>query len=221
MSIFEEIDMAKKVRGCYGWIMIWIQYNFKKCAPAIYALFTILMVSGDCFPMDYDAYVYTVRSGDTLSEITLSYTGNLNYFRVAESNNISNPDLIYPDDTIILSAVKPVATLQKYLHAIYNSHPREAYDLLSTETRRKYSFLQFKRSVHPMTVYDLDSIIICSDFLLHRQHILQLKIFLLEDAASWGFNLVREKYKWYILLFDLNPTAPRDNGYIEWRCNGS
>lgn len=221
MPIVEEIDMAKRVRRCYGWIMIWIQDNFKKCALAIYAFASIMSASMCCFAMDYHTYVYTVRSGDTLSEITLSYSGNLNYFRVAESNSISNPDLIYPDDTIILSAAKPVATLQKYLHAIYNSHPREAYDLLSTETRRKYSFLQFKRSAHPMTVYDLDSIIICSDFLLHRQHILQLKIFLLEDAASWGFNLVREKYKWYILLFDLNPTAPRDNGYIEWRCNGS
>jgi len=197
-----------------------MKYIFGKYALIICASISVI-ASIDCSAADYNAYVYTVRSGDTLSEITLSYSGNLNYHRLAALNNISDPDLIYPDDKIMLSAARPIGTLQKYLHAVYNSHASEAYDLLSTETRRKYSFLQFKRSLHSITIYDLNSMMICSDFDLNHQHILQLKIYLLEDAASWGFNLVKENYKWYIVLFDLNPTAPRDNGYIEWRCNGS
>jgi len=41
----------------------------------------------------------------------------------------------------------------------------------------------------------------------------------MEDPASWGFSLVKEKYKWFIMLFDLNPTFPQDNdGFIDWKC---
>jgi len=196
------------------------KHLFGKWSLAVCA--SVLMIASvNCYAADHDTYVYTVRSGDTLSEITLTYAGNLDYLRVAELNRISDPDLIYPGDKIMVSAARPVGTLRKYLHAVYNSRVREAYELLSTETRSQYSFPQFKRSLHPITVYNLNSIRICSDFTIRNQPILQMKVFLLEDVASWGFNLVREKYSWYIVLFDLNPTAPRDDGYIEWRCNGS
>jgi len=46
-------------------------------------------------------YSYLVRKGDTLSEITLMFSGSHDYFKVAESNDISNPDLIFPGDMVL------------------------------------------------------------------------------------------------------------------------
>lgn len=43
---------------------------------------------------------YTVKSGDTLSEIAQRY--NTTYQKIAEDNNISNPDLIYPGQVLII-----------------------------------------------------------------------------------------------------------------------
>lgn len=40
---------------------------------------------------------YTVQSGDTISKIADIYLGDINLWqRLAEHNNISNPNLIYP-----------------------------------------------------------------------------------------------------------------------------
>ena len=44
--------------------------------------------------------VYTVKSGDTLSSIAKRY--NTTYQKIANDNNISNPNLIYPNQKLII-----------------------------------------------------------------------------------------------------------------------
>jgi len=172
-----------------------------------------------CCSSEIKAYDYVVKPGDTLSEITLMFTGTHDYEKIARENRISNPDLIFPGNLLTLPPSRPIETLRAYLHAIYKSEAIEAYKLLATQTRLNISFDEFKKALDATTFYNLDSIFICADFILNNNHILQLKILLNEDPASWGFNLIREKYKWYILLFDLNPTNPQDDGFVEWKCN--
>jgi hypothetical protein len=161
---------------------------------------------------------YHVRSGDTLSEITLMFAGNHDYGKTALENGIQNPDLIYPGDTITLSPARPLGTLKTYLDAIYQSEPDRAYPLLSRYSRSHITYDQFAASLYELTFFNLDSMVVCAEFMSNGQHFLQIRLNLLEDPASWGFNLVREKYKWYIMLFDLNPTFPHDSDFIDWRC---
>ena len=47
---------------------------------------------------------YKVQKGDTLSEIAAKY--NTTYFKLAELNNMSNPNLIYPGQKILIKANK-------------------------------------------------------------------------------------------------------------------
>ncbi len=63
--------------------------------------------TGDLGWMDTDAIrlvesqtIYVVQKGDTLSSIASKY--NTTYQRLAEINNIDNPDLIYPGQKIII-----------------------------------------------------------------------------------------------------------------------
>jgi hypothetical protein len=147
------------------------------------------------------------------------FTGTHEYETIAQQNRISNPNLIYPGDHITLPSSRPIETLRGYLSAIYKSEAIEAYKLLSTNTRSNISFDEFKNALDEITFYNLDTISICADFIVNENHILQLKILLNEDPASWGFSLIREKYRWYILLFDLNPTNPQDDGFTKWECN--
>lgn len=147
------------------------------------------------------------------------FTGNLDYFTIANINNIQNPDLIYPGDKIILNPSRPINTLRSYLENNYESNFNNAYHLMSAETRAWFSFTDFVKSLFPIIEYDIDSIRICSDLSVKGHHILQLEVQYYEDPAKWGFNLVREKYKWYIILFDKNPTHPQENGFLEWKCN--
>lgn len=173
----------------------------------------------NCCCSEIRAYDYVVRSGDTLSEITLMFTGTHEYEKVAQQNRISNPNLIYPGDLITLPSSRPIETLRDYLSAIYKSEALKAYKLLSTKTRSNISFDEFKKALDEITFYNLDTISICADYIVNENHILQLKILLNEDPASWGFSLIREKYRWYILLFDLKPTNPQDDGFAKWKCN--
>ena len=188
---------------------------------AVTIAFWAFMVVGyvNSYASDNGIYTYFVRSGDTLSEITLMFTGNFDYHKIARVNNISNPDLIYPGDKIALPSSRPSKTLKNYLKAIYDSKELEAYKLLSTDTRSKFSFDEFNKSLSKLTFYDLNSLNVCADFIENGSHILQIKLYLEEDPASWGFNLIREKYKWYVLLFNLTSTYPQDNGFLEWKCN--
>ena len=47
-----------------------------------------------------DNVVYVVQKGDTLSGIASKY--GTTYQRLAEINNIDNPDLIYPGQKIVI-----------------------------------------------------------------------------------------------------------------------
>ncbi len=186
----------------------------------IIASFLLVLYGGmSCHASDHEGYNYIVRPGDTLSEITLMYAGSHDYFKIAQANDISNPDLIFPGDKITVPLSRPVGTLREYLRAIYGSKELEAYKLLSTDTRSKFAFEEFENSIKEMTFYDLNSMSVCGNFIDKGNHILQVKVYLKEEPASWGFNLIREKYKWYVLLFDLNPTFPRYNGFLEWKCH--
>ena len=147
------------------------------------------------------------------------FTGTHDYEKIAQQNRISNPNLIYPGDQITLPSSRPTETLRSYLSAIYKSKAIEAYKLLSTNTRINIPLNEFKKALGKVTFYNLDTISICADFIVNESHILQLKILLNEDPASWGFSLIREKYRWHIVLFDLNPTNPQDDGFIKWKCN--
>lgn len=49
------------------------------------------------------ANTYTVKKGDTLSEIAVKYAGGISYKELARINNIPNPDLIYVGQVIKLS----------------------------------------------------------------------------------------------------------------------
>lgn len=63
--------------------------------------------SGDYTPTEKPSHAedkviyYTVRSGDTLSDIALRY--NMTYQSIAEKNGISNPNLIYPGQRLVIS----------------------------------------------------------------------------------------------------------------------
>jgi hypothetical protein len=174
-----------------------------------------------CCSVETWAYEYIVKPKDTLSEITLMFTGTHDYHKIAQQNRISNPDVIYPGDIIRLPSSRPNRTLRNYLNAIYKSDEMKAYQLLSANTRSKIAYDDFKKALDKITFYNLDTMRICADFVENGYHVIQIKILLAEDPASWGFSLIRQKYKWYILLFDLNPTNPQDDGFIEWKCNGS
>ena len=56
--------------------------------------------------------IYVVKKGDTLSEIAMYKTGTFrNWPAIAERNNMSNPNLIYPGDRIDLSGFNSTASL--------------------------------------------------------------------------------------------------------------
>lgn len=44
--------------------------------------------------------IYIVKSGDTLSEIAQKF--NTTYQKIAKDNNISNPNLIYPNQKLVI-----------------------------------------------------------------------------------------------------------------------
>ena len=54
--------------------------------------------------------VYIVQSGDTLSGIAKKY--NTTYLKLAQENNISNPNLIYPGQKIKISSLETVYIVQ-------------------------------------------------------------------------------------------------------------
>ena len=166
----------------------------------------------------YADYTYIVRKGDTLSEIVFLFSGSLNYYPVAERNKIANPDLIHPNDKIILSPDKPINRLRSYLKNIYDSQYKSAYLHLSSQTRERFTYEGFVKNTQPEVDYDLFSISICADFYYKKEHYCQLSIFHYEDPAKWGFDLVRKKYQWFVVLNDLNPTHPAVDESLGCRC---
>lgn len=74
--------------------------------------------------------VYTVRPGDTLSQVALDFYGDASrYPEIAAKNHIANPDLIYAGDTLRISgasSVPPLPSVSAYVprHTAYK--PRHA-----------------------------------------------------------------------------------------------
>ena len=180
-------------------------------------LLFLIFLSRPC--MAEQEYTYVVRKGDTLSEITLMFSGSHDYFKVAKFNNISNPDIIFPGDMISINQKRPIKSLSKYLESIYSDDLKAAYAALSSLTTLWYSYEDFIKSFDSKIDYELSTIKICADFYVDGRHYLQMEIWHYEDPAQWGFTLVREKYKWYLVLFDKNPMHPISNGYLEWKCD--
>lgn len=53
--------------------------------------------------IDEDYILYTVKKGDTLSNISKQYTGDYrNYLEIGAKNGIMNPDMIYPGQQIVI-----------------------------------------------------------------------------------------------------------------------
>lgn len=51
--------------------------------------------------------IYVVQKGDTLWDISSEYLGSsLRYLQIAKENNISNPNLIYPNDMYAITVTK-------------------------------------------------------------------------------------------------------------------
>ena len=75
--------------------------------PAEWAAYAGHTESGDYTPTEEPSHsedkviYYTVRSGDTLSDIASRY--NTTYQAIAEKNGISNPNLIYPGQVLVIS----------------------------------------------------------------------------------------------------------------------
>ena len=55
-------------------------------------------VNDNCIVSSQAETTYTVKSGDTLSEIAKKY--NTTYQKIASDNGIENPDLIYPGQVL-------------------------------------------------------------------------------------------------------------------------
>lgn len=162
--------------------------------------------SSYAYAIEYDSYTYKVRSGDTLSEMTLMFTGTLNYMKVAKANKIKNPDMILPGKKIRLKTKNPISLLNQYLEAIYDNKSATAYELLSAYTKANISFAEFEELLKERTEFDMNSFEVISDDLWNKQLVLLIKARLEDDPATWGFNLIREKGRWRILLLNHNPT---------------
>jgi len=63
----------------------------------IIVLFLIVFPQS-AYTAENQTYTYKVRKGDTLSEITLIFTGTLNYMKIAKANRINNPDFLQSID---------------------------------------------------------------------------------------------------------------------------
>lgn len=56
--------------------------------------------------MSQEVARYVVRPGDTLWGIAEKYMGNgLGYHAIAEENHLSNPDLIFPGNQLIIPVI--------------------------------------------------------------------------------------------------------------------
>lgn len=79
--------------------------KYKKLLSAVLALNIMITVSA-CGSKDNHDKTYTIREGDTLSEIALETYGNEMYAQsIAEYNGIENPNLIIVGDKIKLPKV--------------------------------------------------------------------------------------------------------------------
>lgn len=165
--------------------------------------------SSYAYAVGYDSYTYKVRPGDTLSEITLMFTGTLNYMKIAKANKIKNPDLITPGKKINLKTNNPISVLELYLDAIYENKSAKAYELLSTQIKSNLTLAEFEKAIQERTEFDMNSLTVTSDTLWNKHLVLFVKARLEDDPATWGFNLIREKRRWRILVLNHNPTFPQ------------
>jgi len=165
--------------------------------------------SSYAYAEDYPNYTYKVRSGDTLSGITLMFAGTLNYMKVAKANKIVTPDLILLGKKIRLSAENPISLIDQYLEAIHENESAKAYERLSNYTKANLPPAEFERLIQERTSFDMNSFEVISDSLWNKHLVLFIRAQLEGDPASWGFNLIREKGKWRVLLLDHNPTFPQ------------
>ena len=181
-----------------------------------FLLTTLFVLSfSDGYAFETKQFEYSVRAGDTLSEITLMFEGHLNYLDVAKSNNIKTPDLIYPGNKIIVKTKNPASRLSLYLEAIYAGDTSRAYSMLSSKSQTKYSLDTFGKSVKETTFFDLGFFELTDQTQVDGQTVVQIKVQMEEDPATWSFNLIRENKQWRILLLDLHPTFPQDDDILD------
>lgn len=62
--------------------------------------------NSESYTYDIERITYTVQAGDTLWDIAKKYMGDgLGYHTIVEENHLSNPDLIFPGDVLVIPIV--------------------------------------------------------------------------------------------------------------------
>lgn len=118
-------------------------------------------VSGESVPAydegtNSDGIQYTIKPGDTLTGIALKFTGRAsNYKKLAELNNISNPDLIYAGNKLIIPT-KDTIKRQSQPQTVTSDNLNEN-EVVVTPTRNRV-----ERRPKPQTVSsnNLDEIVV-------------------------------------------------------------
>ena len=104
------------------------------------------------------------------------FEGHLNYLDVAKSNNIKNPDLIYPGNKLVVKTKNPASRLSLYLEAIYAENTSRAYSMLSSKSQAKYSLDAFGKSLQETTFFDLGFFELTDQTQVDGHTVIQIKV---------------------------------------------
>jgi len=99
----------------------------------------------------------------------------------------------------------PSQVVVAYLEALYDGRYRDAYDLLTAASQKKHPFAQFEQQAQSgVTEYDLGS----AKVVRQVGDEATVNIQLLEDPATAGFHLRRERGAWRIVYTTGVPGFP-------------
>lgn len=99
-----------------------------------------------------DTVYYTVRSGDTLSEIASRY--GTTYQQLAQINNISNPNLIYPGQVLIISGNNNNASHDKPVSATYTVRSGDCLSVIGARVGVSWQSIANANGIRsPYTIY--------------------------------------------------------------------
>ena len=94
---------------------------------------------------------YTVRSGDTLSDIASRY--NTTYQAIAEKNGISNPNLIYPGQVLVISG-QYASSSGEYGSSTYVVRSGDCLSTIGSRLGASWQSIASANGIHsPYTIY--------------------------------------------------------------------
>ena len=113
--------------------------------------------SGDYTPTEEPSHAedkviyYTVRSGDTLSDIASRY--NTTYQAIAEKNGISNPNLIYPGQVLVISG-QYASSSGEYGSSTYVVRSGDCLSTIGSRLGASWQSIASANGIHsPYTIY--------------------------------------------------------------------